>query len=320
MRWNLISSLTTNSKVVVLLIILFIFLILTVFIIMLELKQKKRKTKKFTEDVENVRITLLKKELRKTRTSHERLAIIDKQAKSLFRERFHIGRKKSYSELVEQFNEKKLYNYSAFAQKMFEAYYSENGVDESTIRDLVFLLTRLIRETTIYLDPEKYSIENILPKETESHEAKEHSSSKTIQLKTAQLDKRKELLSKRQRSLMEKQMLFNEKQKTLTKKEREISKQEKVNEKILKEIENKLKEQEHKIKKQEDLQEKISKQLKKEEIQKRRIEEAISNKKILDSKMKEKEIERSWRESIEVNPTVGKEWLKTRKRRGNKNR
>ncbi len=317
MRWNLISSILTDTRILILLTILIIFLIIAVAIVILEFKLKTKTKKKFTEEVENVRLTALKNELKKAASPTQKLVIIDKQAKSLFKERFSISSKKSYSELIEVFNQKKKYNYSSFCEKMFEGYYSEEGITEEKLKNLLIYLTRLIRERNTYVDPEKYSLKNLYPstEKDPEHKITHSKSTKLEKQRLAKLDKRKEQLSKKQQALIEKQMLLTTKQKEITQKEKTMKKQEKTNENILRQVEEKLEQQEVRLKQQERLQQKISKELEKEELQKRKIESAIKEKKMLEQKIKQEEAKKYWRDTIDVNAPKGKEWLKAHKKR-----
>lgn len=309
MGWNI---LLVNTKTLVLIVVLTLFLILGFLVLLIEVKMRKDKKVMFTQEVENKRITALKKNLNGAKTIQEKLGVIDKQAKNLFSERFGFGSKRTYSELEKIFEERKMYEYSSLCRMMFGAYYSQDNVDEKKIKELLIVLIRLIRETKNYLDSEKYDV-NKLVEDKEVKEVKKEKEPVLLRIN-------KGLLFQKQVSLKKKQDLFKEKQVILSQREKELAKKEKQNKQLLLQIDQRLKEQENKIKEQEILQEKIEEKLKMS--QQNDVE--LNKKNEAEIKKVEKTNENTnnayWREDIDVKPLVGKDWLKKHKTRRKKNR
>jgi len=319
MGWNIDFF---SVKVLVLLFILLVFLVIALVIVVLEYRIRQRQKRKFTEQVENTRLAKLTKSLNKAKTANQRLEVIDKHAKSLLRERHHITTNHSYSELVKILEQKRAYEYSGFCKKMFEAYYSDDDLSDEKVKELLRMLTRLIRETEVFLDPEKYNVEKLYPKDEDDDGKPEPVSA---QIKKTHSERRieaqKELLEQKEKSIKDQKSLLEEKTKTIKEKEKELSKKEHLNKRLLKQLEEKIKIQEQKINQHLELQKEIEAKLtlekqKKEEV-KVREQQSEEMKKTLEFKQ-EKE---NWREQIKVDTVVGSDWLKQRKKsRGTKNR
>jgi septal ring factor EnvC (AmiA/AmiB activator) len=315
MGWNIDFF---NTKVLILLLILLFFLIIALIIVGMEYKINKRKV---IEHVENTRLMELSKDLKKAKNKESKLAVIDKHAKRLFRERHSVTTNRSYSELEKIFNEKQAYEYSNFCKRMFEAYYSNHTLTDQHVKEILRTLTKLIRETEIYLDAEKYNPEvlyaNVKPHE--EHMTKEQKElAKSREMK--RVEKEKEKIKSEKSKLTNENTVLAQKQQSIVEKEKELSEREKASQKTLKELEEKIKEQEIRIKEQEQLQDKLEKTLELEEKQKLLIQQREAREKAMKKELETRDMKVHWREKIDANPLSGKDWLETRSKRRKKHR
>ncbi|MGK0209328.1 MAG: hypothetical protein ACI83O_000601 [Patescibacteria group bacterium] len=325
MVWDIFSNAFADTRILILIGILVFFVVLGGLIVLYELRNKKKIKETFSKKVEDVRIVHLREGLLGATTAKEKLSVIDAQAKGLFAERFSLSKNKSYADLVEHFDRGDDYDFSVFCQRMFAVYYSGEVVSESMIKELLLLLTRLIRQNSSTLDPETYDLENIypshaLPIDKRAPEAKDdkqddirsvtkhdHSHYKKVR----RLDDEKRKLSKIEASIDEKRKAIAEKEKLVRLREKEIVKKEKENNRVLLHIDRKLREQERKIKAQEYIQKKIEGQLEKEEKQKEKIIKSVHRNSEVENAWRLKKLQEHWTEDVEIESIEGREWLRS---------
>ena len=298
MRW--ITDII-NVKVLILLLILLVFLIIAVVILAMEYRIKRRHRRKILQEVENTRLKELSKDLRSAKSIESKLSVIDKHAKSLFRERHHVATNKSYAELEKVFEGKQAYEYASFCKKMFEAYYADEPLHEQKVKGMLRELTRLIRETEIYLNADKYNPEKLLKQQGgEKEHPQEHV-------------KRKQVHAKKSTQL-------------ITKKEKELRKKDEEEKKRLHELEERIKMQQQKIKEQEKLQKQLEKRLTQTNKSKSKDE---GKKKLLHGKKKQAvadiDIEKDdspppWRSTIDAGQIAGKDWVRKKQKRKRRSR
>jgi type I site-specific restriction-modification system R (restriction) subunit len=339
MRWAIFL---VNTRTLSILMILTFFLFLGIFLLILEIKMKKEQKKELIRTVESNKITELKKDLSNSKSKKEKLDSINKHIKNLFKERFRFCSQKSYSELYDIFNNQKLYRYSKLCEKMFQAYYSNEEITQDGLKEIIILLISLMRENKTYVNPEEYEIDNVYndnddskklspdnPKDPNKKDQEPMIEKKTLfgffktqkptEKKDQEPTEEKEPLEKKDSSLIEKSQLSNETPEIVKLLNRDQGQLQ--NKRLLKQIEKKIEEQNKRLKLQEKIKKEISEKIK--SINKKENELLDNQKKEISLKKeleeKEKKIIDPWRNDINAQPVLGRDWLRSRKNKRGKN-
>jgi hypothetical protein len=149
MRWELLSSIILDSRILILLVLVIVTILISIVLIIIDKNSKSKEKKEQETDIINERIKNIKRILESLKNPEERLGAINQKAKELFKEVFDIDTSKNYSYLINYFNEKKLTRYSSFCQDMFNIYYSIDmlsNIDVDNIEKKFISLIELSRE------------------------------------------------------------------------------------------------------------------------------------------------------------------------------
>lgn len=316
MRWYLANSLMYDSKIIILISLIVTAILFSGLLIFFERKTKKKTAIKEKSNKLKSEIDKLKDEISNSKEYTTKLSIMDKYAKELFNKNFELSTKKGYSSLIQFFDEKRLPDYADFCRSMFLLYYSTDNVSDGKIieaRDLLIKLiqnaknnTNLIKEDNLKKivanEKGKYEIdlERILAKKEK----------KNLRVSLPLIDFKKsqkeidELLKLKNIQLTSEQKKLV---KQLKEKQNQLEEQQNRNLELLKETENRIKEQE---KLEIELGRRLEGQKKKEDLIEARLkkEKLIEQERIIQKQIEEND--KSWYEKVDVEPMIGKDWLK----------
>jgi flagellin-like hook-associated protein FlgL len=105
--------------------------------ITLILYERKQNAKIVIKRPENSQLIELKKLFSSSKTSEEKLAEINKLSKQFFKEKFNLSHDLTYTELKQEFLNKKMPEFVYFSNLMVEAYYSDESISKERINEML---------------------------------------------------------------------------------------------------------------------------------------------------------------------------------------
>ncbi len=321
MKFNFMSSIFSDSRILILLSLVFLTIIIAVALMLFEKAKGKKENIKVRQHVVNTKITEFNRIINSAKSPEEKLGIVNHNAKKLFKENFSIDVEKSYSFLVNFFTEKNLTRYTMFCQDMFNLYYSNDRINFIDVDKVVKKLATLIElsDKNKIMKPEvKQSTPSINPKGVPENERifKDfwETRNKKNNFKPNKIVKKHEdegpSIVGNNRGLNNQQ---KEIQNRINKREEDVKIQEHKNLNLLKETEDKLKFQQ---KLEIELQKKLKQQKEKEAI----IEKQLRDGKLIDQKQlilshDACNINKKWYHDVDTEPVMGKDWIKELKKK-----
>ncbi len=314
MRWNFISSLILDSRILILLVLVFFTIFVSILLIILDKKTRFKEIKKTEKNIIDEKILELEHLLKSLKSPEEKLGLINQKSKDLFKEVFEIEKQKSYSFLINYFNEKNLVRYSAFCQDMFNIYYSKDrvsNIDVDNVGKKLISLIELSKDVLLKVNRtnnkeinEEKNIEkkiNILVSDNLNNKQILKKESTLVDLDTN--GGKESYLTSEQKNILE----------SIDKKRNLLDFQERKNMELLKETEEKLKQQQQ-------LELELRKKLEEQKNKGKNIEDNLKKSKINELKILSNQNEscstnKVWYHDIDIKPIQGKEWVKELKRK-----
>lgn len=133
MRWYVLVSLMSDSRIKFLLWFVVVAIIVAIVLILIEVNLKRKKERNVSELVNESPIEKMRKSLRYNKDFREKLDFIDKTAKEYFKEVYGTHLNSNYSKLIKEFEKHHRKNEAAFCNAMFEAYYSYDELSNDRI-------------------------------------------------------------------------------------------------------------------------------------------------------------------------------------------
>lgn len=136
MKWDLIVSLLSDSRVRFLLGFVIVAIIFAVILIFIESSLRKKKVRIERDAVEDAPIGRMREFLSSERTPEEKLDFMDKTVKWYFGRIYGTPVNVDYSMLIEYFGKKNKDEEIGFCDKMFDSYYSDGKLTNSRVEML----------------------------------------------------------------------------------------------------------------------------------------------------------------------------------------
>lgn len=313
MRWMIIGSLFGDSKIALLVNLIIFTVVIAIVLILLERRIMKKKETKKEDDLLNYKISEFVSKVGNGSTPSERLSIINSVAKSSFSEWFGVRTSVSYTYLSNYFEKRGLEKYKAFSDKMFELFYSTNSYSFAEVDRLTKLFVGLIRET-FSLKKAKITASKVSKPNSSKVMKREVVNKKVDEKEHTSSDKKVVKETTKEKSLTWSDIKFK---KEVEKKQKAVVLQRRRNIELMKAAEDKLKEQKK-------LEEQLKKSLEEKELDISKKKEKVEVPKI---KKKELKVNNSssnkktpkdftkWHQEIDVEPMMGKSWLKENRKR-----
>ncbi|MCG8702232.1 MAG: hypothetical protein MI922_29540, partial [Bacteroidales bacterium] len=141
--------LISDSRVVFLAWFVGIAIVIAAALIFVEIRLKRKRVRDSSKKREKTPIDKMRIALRKVDDFKDKLDIVGRFAKGYFKEQYGVSARTCYSELSSKFRKKKMDREADFCMEMFEAYYSDKGLNDEVVSGLGDMLAGFFGEKKV---------------------------------------------------------------------------------------------------------------------------------------------------------------------------